>query len=84
MGVIKSQAKRYTSGVTSGHFINHFKHEGVSAIWKPYKREADSEASEMQIPGLGEAGFITLSSNSQVTAVEGTFSQDKKHTGAAL
>lgn len=59
MGFIKSQAKRYTSGVTSSHFINHFKHKGVSAISKLYKRETNSKASEMQIPGLEEAGFIT-------------------------
>lgn len=85
MGFIKSQAKRYTRGVTSSHFINHFKHEGVSATSELYKRETNSKASEMQILGLGEAGFITLNSNSQVMAVEGTFSQDKKtHWGSIL
>lgn len=69
MWFIKSQAKSYTRGVESSHFINHFKHEGVSAISKLYKRETNSKASEMQTPELGEAGFITLSSKPQVTAV---------------
>lgn len=83
MGFIKSQAKRYPSGVTRSHFINHFKHEGVSAISKLHKRETNSNASEMQTPGLGKAGFITKFQFPS-DGSEGTFSQDKKHTGAAL